>query len=134
MHDAMDDTGPSLVIYDGECIFCQNFVRLVKLRESIGSVELIDARSSDPRVGHYWQAGYDLNSGMLFVHKGKVYHGDDAVHVLALLSSDQGVVSRLNARVFSHRRVATAVYPLLKLGRRLTLLARGRTMLERPRF
>lgn len=131
---ASAETGSSLVIYDGECIFCQNYVRLVKLQEAIGPVELIDARSSDPRIAQYWRAGYDLNAGMLFVHRGKVYHGEDAVHVLALLSSDEGVFSRLNARMFSRQKVATALYPLLKLGRRLTLLARGRSMLERPRF
>lgn len=136
MQDALNkiatDGGPSVVIYDGECIFCQNYVRFVKLQEAIGPVELVDARSSDPRVWRYWQAGYDLNQGMLFVHRGKVYHGEDAVHVLALLSSDEGILSRLNARLFSHRKVATALYPLLKLGRRLTLLMRGRNMLERP--
>ena len=126
------DTGSSVVIYDGECIFCQNYVRLMKLQRTVGPVELVDARSQDPRVRQYWQAGYDLNQGMLFVHRGKVYHGDDAVHVLALLSSDEGMFSRLNARVFSHRKVATALYPLLKLGRQLTLLVRGRNMLERP--
>lgn len=134
MPEAMRDTEPSLIIYDGECIFCQNYVRLVKLQDAIGPVEMIDARSSDPRVQYYWRIGYDLNSGMLFVHRGKVYHGDDAVHILALLSSEDGVFSRLNARVFSHRNVSTALYPLLKLGRRLTLLARGRNMLERPKF
>lgn len=132
--DTAKHTGSSLIIYDGECVFCQNYVRFVKLQKAIGRVELLDARSPDPRVRQYWRAGYDLNEGMLFVHRGKVYHGKDAVHVLALLSSDDGIFSRLNARVFSHQKVATALYPLLKLGRRLTLLARGRSMLEHPRL
>lgn len=132
MRQEPSGTAPSLIIYDGQCIFCQNYVRLVKLQKAVGPVELLDARSPDPRVRRYWNAGYDLNEGMLFVHRGQVHHGDDAVHVLALLSSDNDVFSRLNARVFSHRRLAVALYPLLKLGRRLTLLARGRNMLERP--
>ncbi len=122
----------SLIIYDGECIFCQNYVRFVRLQQRIGPVEMLDARSTDPRVRQYWDAGYDLNEGMLFVHEGTVHYGDDAVHKLALLSSEQGVFSRVNARVFSNRRVSAAVYPLLKLGRRLTLKARGRKLLERP--
>lgn len=121
----------NLIIYDGECIFCQNYVRFVRLQEAIGPVELIDARSSDPRIGQYWREGYDLNSGMLFVHRGKVHHGEEAVHILALLSRDDSMFSRLNARLFSNRKSATLLYPLLKMGRRLTLAARGRKLLER---
>lgn len=121
----------NLIIYDGECIFCQNYVRFVRLQEAIGPVELIDARSSDPRIGEYWREGYDLNSGMLFVHRGKVHHGEEAVHILALLSRDDSMFSRLNARLFSNRKSATLLYPLLKMGRRLTLAARGRKLLER---
>lgn len=123
---------PSLIIYDGDCIYCQNYVRFVRLREVIGPVELIDARSGDPRVQLYWREGYDLNEGMLFVYRGQVHHGAEAVHVLASLSSDSGVLNKLNARLFSHRAAATLLYPVLKLGRRLTLLARGRSMMRRP--
>ncbi len=121
----------NLIIYDGDCIFCQNYVRFVRLQEAIGPVELIDARSSDPRVGQYWREGYDLNAGMLFVQRGRVYYGDEAVHVLALLSRDDSMFSRLNIRLFSNRKSATLLYPLLKLGRRLTLVARGRKQLQR---
>ena len=123
---------PSLIIYDGECVFCQNYVRFVRLQEAIGPVELVDARSSDARVERYWRDGFDLNGGMLFVHKDKVYHGADAVHILALLASERGFFSRLNARVFSHHKTAALLYPLLKIGRRVTLAARGRSLMKRP--
>jgi predicted DCC family thiol-disulfide oxidoreductase YuxK len=122
----------SLIIYDGECIYCQNYVRLVRLREAIGPVELLDARSGDPRIEAYWRQGYDLNSGMLFVFGGKVWHGADAVHMLARFSSERGLLNRLNARIFSSRGAAELLYPLLKLGRRVTLLLRGRRMLSGP--
>jgi predicted DCC family thiol-disulfide oxidoreductase YuxK len=122
---------PSLIIYDGECIFCQNYVRFVRLRETIGPVELLDARSDDPRIAPYWRR-YDLNEGMLFVHRGGVYYGAEAVHVLAGLSSERGAFNRLNARLFSHGRVASVLYPLLKMGRRLTLVARGRKLMQPP--
>jgi len=122
---------PSLIIYDGDCIYCQNYVRFVRLREAIGPVELLDARSNDPRVQLYWRQGYDLNEGMLFVHRGRVHHGADALQVLASLSSPNGALNRLNARLFSNSRAARLLYPLLKLGRRLTLRVRGRSMLQR---
>lgn len=122
----------NLIIYDGDCIYCQNYARFVRLREAIGPVELIDARSGDSRVERYWRAGYDLNEGMLFVRGGTVFYGADAVHILATLSDERGGINRLNARLFANPRVATALYPLLKLGRRLTLIARGKTLMRRP--
>lgn len=123
---------PALIIYDGDCVFCQNYVRFFRLRDSVGPVELIDARSGDPRVARYWQDGHDLNEGMLFVLGDRVFHGDEAVHVLATLSSERGWFNRLNAAVFSSRGAARLLYPALKLGRRLTLLLRGRGLIARP--
>lgn len=120
----------SLIIYDGDCIFCQNYVRFVRLRETIGPVELLDARSGDPRVKAHWRQGYDLNEGMLFVHRGTTYYGADAVNVLATLSSDTTWLNRLNGAIFSRPATARLLYPALKLGRRLTLLARGKPLLS----
>jgi predicted DCC family thiol-disulfide oxidoreductase YuxK len=122
----------ALIIYDGDCIFCQNYARLVRLRDTVGKVEMLDARSSDPRVERYWRKGYDLNEGMLFVYQGKVYHGSDAVFVLAGLSSSTSWFNRLNRAIFSRRAAATTLYPLLKLGRRVTLLARGKGLISEP--
>jgi predicted DCC family thiol-disulfide oxidoreductase YuxK len=36
------------VIYDGECPFCANYVRLYRLRQLVGRVQLVDARGNDP--------------------------------------------------------------------------------------
>jgi len=123
---------PALIIYDGDCIFCQNYARLMRLREVVGPVELVDARSGDPRVRRYWRDGYDLNEGMLFVYRGQIYHGSDAVHVLAGLSGSSSWFNRFNRAIFSHRAVSTLLYPLLKLGRRVTLLARGKGLIDQP--
>lgn len=122
---------PALIIYDGDCIFCQNYVKLVRLRETIGKVELVDARSDDPRVAAYQRQGYDLNEGMLFVWKGQVHHGSDAVHVLGGLSTEEGWFNRLNKAIFSSRTASTLLYPFLKAGRRLTLLARGKGQISK---
>ena len=122
----------ALIIYDGDCILCQNYVRHVRLRETVGKVEMLDARSNDPRLGTYWQGGYDLNEGMLFVFKGRAYYGSDAVHVLAGLSSSISWFNRLNRAIFSNRTASTVLYPLLKLGRRMALFACGKTLISEP--
>jgi predicted DCC family thiol-disulfide oxidoreductase YuxK len=122
----------ALIIYDGDCIFCQNYARYVRLRETVGRVELLDARSNDPRLSTYWQRGYDFNEGMLFVYKGSVYYGSDAVHVLAGLSSPISWFNRLNRAIFASRTVSRVLYPLLKLGRRAALFASGKTLIKGP--
>lgn len=122
----------SLIIYDGDCVFCNNYVRLLKLKEAIGEVELVDARSGDPRVERFWHEGYDLNQGMLFIHKGRVYHGDEAINVLASLSSNSTIFNRINGAVLSNVQTARVLYPLLKLGRRFVLLVRGKKLLRHP--
>jgi predicted DCC family thiol-disulfide oxidoreductase YuxK len=126
-------TQNTLIVYDGECVFCQNYVRFFRLRDTIGAVELIDARSDDPRVETLWRDGYDLDDGMVFLHRGRVYHGAEAVHVLSSLSSSNGLFNRINAAVFRSPRVTAIVYPVLKLGRRLTLKVRGRNLLRQGR-
>lgn len=120
---------PAVIVYDGDCIFCQNYVRLVRLRETVGPVELIDARSGDPRVAAYSKSGYDLDEGMIFDWRGRVYHGSEAVHVLGGLSSETGWFNRLNRVIFSNRTASTLLYPLLRAGRRATLFLRGKTLI-----
>jgi predicted DCC family thiol-disulfide oxidoreductase YuxK len=120
----------ALIIYDGDCIFCQNYARLVRLREQIGPIELLNARSDDSRVKRYWREGYDLNEGMLFILDGNVYFGAAAVSKLAQLSDPITAFSRFNKAIFYKRGVAAKVYPVLKFGRRSVLWLRGRKQLE----
>jgi predicted DCC family thiol-disulfide oxidoreductase YuxK len=132
MTEAIMCAQSTLIIYDGECVFCQNFVRLVRLREAVGRVELIDARSGDPRVAAYQRQGVDLNEGMLVVWNERIYHGAEAVHVLGGLSNATGWVNRFNRAIFSRRVASQFIYPLLKLGRRVTLAVRGKSLIKPP--
>ena len=89
----------------------------------------MNARSDDPRVSEYQSKGYNLDEGMLFVFQGKVYHGSEAIQVLAMLSSPVSCFNRLNRAIFANRTASVLVYPFLKIGRRLTLLARGKGLI-----
>lgn len=120
----------ALIVYDGDCIFCQNYVRLLRLRQTVGPVDLVDARSADPRVKALQAAGYDLDQGMIFVHQGRTHFGSDAIHMLAILSSSSTTLGRINRRLLSSRGLAAALYPALKLGRRVTLALRGKSLIS----
>jgi predicted DCC family thiol-disulfide oxidoreductase YuxK len=112
------------LIYDGACIFCDAYVRLLSLREAVGPVELIDARSGDPRLRAYESAGFDLNEGMLFEYNGTVYFGADAVNALASLSTPVSTFNRINGVLLSKRPVARVFYPIFKFCRTITLKLR----------
>ena len=112
------------LIYDGACIFCDAYVRLLSLREAVGPVELIDARSGDPRLRAYESAGYDLNEGMLFEYNGTVYFGAEAVNVLATLSAPVSAFNRINGTLLSKQLVARFFYPIFKFCRTITLKLR----------
>jgi len=119
-----------VIIYDGECIFCRNYVRLIRLRETIGRIRLVDARSPEPIVAEYQGRGYDLNEGMLFVFRGQVYHGSAAIHVLSTLSTPVSFFNKVNKYIFSNHTASCVFYPLLKVGRRVTLFLRGKTLIS----
>ena len=53
------------------------------------------------------------------------YVGHEALNVLALLSEERGVFSRINRMLFNSPLAARLGYPWLKLGRRLALKLKG---------
>ena len=116
----------TVLIYDGDCPFCSNYVRLVKLREAIGPVQLINARDGGPEVKRATSRGFDLNEGMLLVMDGRYYHGADCINRLALLSTDSGAFNGITAGIFRSPALSKALYPVLRAGRNLTLFLLGR--------
>lgn len=113
---------PLRIVYDGECPFCSGFVRLARLRESF-DVDLVDARQAPELVPHYAGRGLDLNVGMVVEVDDETYHGGDAVWLIAALSSRSGARNKILAALFATRPIARALYPALRLGRRMTLRA-----------
>lgn len=111
------DSADLLIVYDGECPFCSNYVRILRLREAAGAVQLVDARSQHELVSRFG---------------GRVYYGDECLHLLALLSTDSGLFNRMNNAVFRSRTLSRVLYPVLRSGRNLTLKLLGRTKIPSP--
>ena len=119
-----------IIVYDGHCPFCSRYVQLLRLRETVGKVELIDARDGGPVVQALLDAGYDLNEGMVAQMNGATYHGADCIHFLALMTTSSGLFNRLNAAIFKHPRVASFLYPSMRAGRNAVLRVLGRDKLS----
>lgn len=109
------------IVYDGECPFCSRYVTMTRLRDSVGIVELINARTDHELVQDIKARGIDLNEGMLARYRGEEYYGADCVHFLSMLSSRSGAVNSMVSFLFRNRGVAKLAYPFLRSGRNLTL-------------
>ena len=118
-----------VVVYDGECPFCRNYVKLMSLRKAVGDVELVDARTQAPPVRRLVELGYDLNEGMAAIYGGKVYFGNDAVVLISSLAGDRDWMGRVIAMSLRSPTRAAFLYPLMKLGRRIALRMLGKPLL-----
>lgn len=118
------------LLYDGECPFCSAYVRMVRLRKNVGEIRMVDAREQGPEYREATELGYDLNNGMLLKLSGRLYHGDESIHVLALASSSNGAFGSFNGWIFRSRKRSAALYPLLRSGRSLALRLLGREKLK----
>lgn len=119
----------TIVVYDGECPFCARFVTWQRLKDSVGPISLCSARKESDLVSSLWAEGFDLNEGMVLIWNDQVFHGDDCVNRLALLSSGFGLFNKLNAVLFSSPRVSALMYPVLRAGRNAVLKLLGRKKL-----
>ena len=122
----MSEAPDIYVVYDGECPFCSAYVRMVRLRETAGDVRLLDAREAHPVVEEIKALGFDFDEGMALKIGDAIYHGDDCIHQLAMMSGPSGVLNRLHFWVFKSPARAKFLYPFLRSGRNLALRLLGR--------
>ena len=120
------------VVYDGDCPFCSQYAKLLRLREAVGPVTLINARAEHEIVRHVNGKGVDLNNEMALVIDGRVYAGADCLHSLALMSTGSGAFNALVARVFASPGISRRLYPILRSGRNATLWILGRKPIPLP--
>jgi len=114
------------VIYDGECPFCSAYVRMVRLREAVGPVRLLDARQHSDIVSTLESEGIDIDETMVVDYGGQRYTGAAAVEILSVLSSDQGALNRFAAWLLRDGKRAAFLYPILRFGRNTTLRLLGK--------
>lgn len=110
-----------IVIYDKECPACNNYSQVVKIRETVGELEIIDARESSAIKDEIKAHGLDIDQGMVLKIGEILYYGSDAIHALALISSRSGIFNRLNYWIFKSKTVSKFLYPILRSCRNLLL-------------
>ncbi len=118
------------IYYDGECPVCSHYVRYYRLADSDRQIFIVDLRKNPGKVAEFQGMGFDVDEGLIIVLDDEIYHGEQAVHVLALLSTPIGVFNRTNHWIFSRRRLARMIYPLMVGGRNLLLMLLGRSKIQ----
>lgn len=118
--------------YDGDCPICSLAAQALRIRESVGTLHLVDARQQPEHalICEIGALGLDLDEGMVLKYRDICYHGQDALHMMALLGSRQGWFNRLTALCFRSKTVARLAYPPMRAVRNLLLRLRGRAKIR----
>lgn len=107
------ETPEIVLIYDRECPACDNYCQVVRIRESVGQLRILNAREDSPELREITAAGLDIDDGMVLKVGAQLYYGADAIHALAMMSSKRGWFNRLNHLIFRSRRLSRWLYPVL---------------------
>ena len=119
-----------ILVYDKECPVCNNYCQVVRIRESVGELKIINARDNSDVMEEITSAGLDIDQGMVLKMGGQLYYGSDAVHALALISSRSGIFNRVNYWLFKSRLLSRVLYPVLRFFRNLILKILGKTKIN----
>lgn len=109
------------IVYDDKCPFCRNYCQLVRLRKSAGTLKLIDARQPSALMDEITAMGLDIDRGMVVKIGDVIHYGSDAIHILALLSTQSGLFNRLTYWLFQSKKGASILYPILRDCRNIAL-------------
>jgi len=116
-----DEKGEIWFAYDGGCPICTFAAQALRIKESVGQLHLVDARleTDHPLIRRIEGERLDLDEGMVIQFGEVLYHGADALQVMALLGSEQGWFNRINAWLFRSPGLAKLAYPLMRGSRNL---------------
>ena len=119
-----------LLVYDRECPACNAYCQVVRIRESIGDLRIVDARENSEVMNEITSQGLDIDQGMVLKMGNQIYYGSDAVHTLALIGSRSGIFNRINYWIFKSKTISSILYPVLRFFRNLLLKILGKTKIN----
>ncbi len=113
-----------IIIYDEECPFCNNLIKLSNIRRAQPSCTLVNARDSESEYIEDVRHRYNLDEGMLVIFGGREFYGWSALHVLNKIEKNENVKS-VSLYLFSSPFFSRVSYPILRVGRRIALFFLG---------
>ena len=119
-----------LLVYDRECPACNAYCQVVRIRESVGELRIVDARENSDVMNEITSQGLDIDQGMVLKMGNQLYYGSDAVHTLALMGSRSGIFNRINYWIFKSKTISSILYPVLRFFRNFLLKILGKTKIN----
>ncbi|PKG99754.1 hypothetical protein CXF95_08105 [Paraglaciecola sp. MB-3u-78] len=119
-----------LLVYDTECPACNAYCQVVRIKESVGDLRIVDARKNSEVMNEITAQGFDIDQGMVLKMGDQFYYGSDAIHRLALISSRWGIFNRFNYWMFKSKDLSNILYPPLMFFRNLLLKILGKTKIN----
>ena len=119
-----------LLVYDRECPACNAYCQVVRIRESVGELRIVDARENSEVMNEITSQGLDIDQGMVLKMGNQLYYGSDAVHTLALMGSRSGIFNRINYWIFKSKTTSSILYPVLRFFRNFLLKILGKTKIN----
>lgn len=113
------------LVYDGDCPFCARYAALLRFKKAAGDVTMINAREHPEVVSELQSKGINIDKGMALTVDDRIYHGSDALHQVALMSSRSTLFNQFTAAVFKSKVLSKIFYPVLKAARRVALFVTG---------
>ena len=110
-----------LLVYDKQCPACHAYCGMIRVRESVGTLRLVNARGAGEIMDEITAKGLDIDEGMVLKVGNTLHYGADAIHVLSLMSSRVGTFNRLTYWMFRSKRLSTILYPLFRFFRNMLL-------------
>ena len=110
-----------LLVYDRECPACNMYCQIIKIKESVGDLQIVDAREDTSVLKQITKERLDIDQGMVLKMGNQLYYGADAIHALALIGSESDIFNRINHWFFKSKKRSLLFYPLLRTCRNLLL-------------
>ncbi|MBI1216598.1 MAG: DUF4166 domain-containing protein [Alphaproteobacteria bacterium] len=114
-------------VYDGDCPICKTAAHALQIRKAVGALHLVNARQDKdhPLLQEINDRRLDLDEGMVLKYRDGYYHGEDALHMMALLGSGHGWFNKMNALLFRSKKLARLCYPAMRATRNALLRFKG---------
>ena len=119
-----------LLVYDRECPACNAYCQVVRIRESVGDLRIVDARENSEVMNEITAQGLDIDQGMVLKMGNQLYYGSDAMHTLALIGSRSGIFNRFNYWIFKSKAASSFLYPILRFFRNMLLKILGKAKIN----
>ncbi|RLU02331.1 MAG: DUF4166 domain-containing protein [Ketobacter sp.] len=102
-------------VYDGDCPICSMASHALRVKQQFGRVTLLNAReyTDHPLLKEIRERQLDLDEGMVIVHAGQFYHGQDALAFMAHHGEPRGGFNHF-IRLFRWQTLSKLAYPWMR--------------------